>query len=148
MQTETTTGANIRQAVPFFWTTDMEASLRFYVDGLGFTMIEKWVPEGKTEWCWLKLGDVAIMLQEYKEGIKPDGILGIGVSICFICTDALAYYHELVARNIPASEPFVGNRAWIFEVADPDGYRLNFESPTDVPEETRYSEWKQKTLKA
>src|SRR5688572_19988641 len=109
MQTETTTGTNIKQAVPFFWTTNMEASLRFYVDGLGFTMIEKWVPEGKIEWCWLKLGDAAIMLQEYQEGLKPDGILGIGISICFICTDALAYYQDLIARRIPASEPFVGN---------------------------------------
>ena len=29
---------NIRQAVPFFGVKDIEASLRFYVDGLGFTM--------------------------------------------------------------------------------------------------------------
>ncbi|HEX6426176.1 MAG TPA: VOC family protein [Niastella sp.] len=142
MQT-TPTRTNIKQAVPFLWTTNMEASLRFYVDGLGFTMVEKWMPEGKIEWCWLKLGEAAIMLQEYQEGLKPDGILGLGVSICFICADALAYYREVTARKITASEPFVGNNFWIFEVADPDGYRLNFESPTDVPEETRYSEWKQ-----
>jgi len=27
-------------------------------------------------------------------------------------------------------------------VRDPDGYSLFFESPTDVAEETKYSEWK------
>ena len=27
---------NIKQAVPFFWVSNIEASLRFYVDGLGF----------------------------------------------------------------------------------------------------------------
>jgi hypothetical protein len=26
-------------------------------------------------------------------------------------------------------------------MTDPDGYGLHFESPTDVPEETTYSEW-------
>jgi hypothetical protein len=30
---------------------------------------------------------------------------------------------------------------WVVGFADPDGYRLDFESPTDVPEETKYSEW-------
>ena len=28
---------------------------------------------------------------------------------------------------------------WVFSVTDPDGYRLEFESPTDVPEGTEYS---------
>ena len=30
------TEPNVEQAVPFFMVTKMEASLRFYVDGLGF----------------------------------------------------------------------------------------------------------------
>ena len=133
---------NIKKAVPFFGVSSMDASLRLYIDGLGFTMIEKWIPHEKIEWCWLQRGDVAIMLQEYREGFKPEGKLGAGMSVCFICEDALAYYHEVLARNVAAKEPFVGNHAWVFEVIDPDGYRLNFESPTDVPEETRYTEWK------
>jgi catechol 2,3-dioxygenase-like lactoylglutathione lyase family enzyme len=39
------TSANVRQAVPFFGVTDMEASLRFYVDGLGFKMKHRWIPD-------------------------------------------------------------------------------------------------------
>jgi lactoylglutathione lyase len=31
---------------------------------------------------------------------------------------------------------------WVVSLSDPDGYRLEFESPTDVPEETKLSEWK------
>jgi catechol 2,3-dioxygenase-like lactoylglutathione lyase family enzyme len=38
--------ANVKQAVPFFGVTDMEVSLRFYVDGLGFTMTRRWIPDG------------------------------------------------------------------------------------------------------
>ena len=37
---------NVKQAVPFFMVTDIEASLRFYVDGLGFAVTNEWRPEG------------------------------------------------------------------------------------------------------
>ena len=29
---------------------------------------------------------------------------------------------------------------WVTILTDPDGYKLDFESPTDVPEETVYSD--------
>jgi hypothetical protein len=45
--------------------TNMEASLRFYVDGLGFTKTIEWTPHGRIEWCRLEHGAAAIMLQEY-----------------------------------------------------------------------------------
>ena len=73
---------NVRQAVPFFNVKDIEASLRFYVDGLAFTMTRKWTPEGRIRWCLV----------------------------------------------------------WVTSFTDPDGYRLDFESPTDIPEETVYSD--------
>jgi lactoylglutathione lyase len=131
---------NVRQAVPFFGVKDIEASLRFYVDGLGFAMTKKWTPEGKIRWCWLEMGEAAIMLQEFgKEGPHPgapDGTLGQGVSICFQCEDALAIYRSVTSRGITAKRPFVGNAMWVTSVVDPDGYRLEFESPTDAPEES------------
>src|SRR5215469_7937604 len=98
MEPETQTEKNVQQAVPFFAVTDMERSLRFYLDGLGFAMTHKWVPDGKIRWCWIQLGDAALMLQEfYREGPdswRPEGKVGVGVSICFICRDALALYRE------------------------------------------------------
>jgi lactoylglutathione lyase len=62
----------------------------------------------------------------------------VGVSICFICADALAIYGEVTARGIEASRPMVGNGMWNFSLSDPDGYRIEFESYTDVPEGTVY----------
>jgi catechol 2,3-dioxygenase-like lactoylglutathione lyase family enzyme len=139
------TPPNVKQAVPFFMVTDIEAALRFYVDGLGFAVAHEWRParaNGRIQWCWLELGDAALMLQEYwKEGRPagaPDGPLGQGVSICLMCADAIAIYHGLVARGVAARRPFVGNGLWVVSVQDPDGYRLDFESPTDVPEGTTY----------
>jgi catechol 2,3-dioxygenase-like lactoylglutathione lyase family enzyme len=140
METETTTGSNVKQAVPFFGVSDIGESLRFYVEGLGFEMTKKWEPEGKLRWCWLELGDAALMLQEFwRDGHhdpRPQGKLGQGVSICFVCEDALAIYRDFKSRGIEAKRPFVGNAMWVTSVSDPDGYELYFESPTDVPEET------------
>ena len=136
---------NVKQVVPFFRIADMDASLRFYIDGLGFTLKYKWVPDGKIRWCCLELGGAALMLQEYrKDGPNSltDAKLGLGVSLAFQCDDALALYHEFLSRNLQPSEPFVGNNLWVTHLLDPDGYRLEFESPTDVPEETKLSEWK------
>ena len=140
------TRANIKQAVPFFAVSSMENTLRFYVDGLGFEMTHKWLHHDKIEWCCLQRGGGSIMLQEFrKEG--PDarvfeGKLGEGVSICFMCDDALELYQEFTSRKIKISEPFVGNGMWVVSLSDPDGYKLDFESYTDVPEETRYVAWK------
>ncbi|MGH9932713.1 MAG: VOC family protein [Pyrinomonadaceae bacterium] len=144
MKLETSTQTNVKQAVPFFAVSNLEESLRFYVDGLGFEMTRKWIDEGKLRWCWLQLGDAALMLQEFrKEGHdswRALGKVGEGVTICFICEDALAIYRETTSRGIKASRPFVGNSMWVTSVSDPDGYKLDFESPTDVPEDTTYSE--------
>jgi catechol 2,3-dioxygenase-like lactoylglutathione lyase family enzyme len=123
---------NVKQAVPFLAVTDIEASVRFYVDGLGFEGTKSWEPEGKLRWCWLQLGGAALMLQE----IEVAGKVGAGVTIYFLCEDALAIYREATARGIEAGRPFVGNGMWVTEMRDPDGYRLAFESPTDAPEES------------
>jgi catechol 2,3-dioxygenase-like lactoylglutathione lyase family enzyme len=135
---------NVKQAIPFFAVSNIEASLRFYIDGLGFEMTNKWIDEGKLRWCWLQLGNAALMLQEFRragyDSWVPAAKVGEGVTICFLCEDALAIYRELVSRGINASRPFVGNHMWVTSVSDPDGYKLEFESPTDTPEETSYSE--------
>ena len=69
------------------------------------------------------------------------GTLGNGSALYFRCTGALAICHEATARGIQAvREPQVGNFAWEIFFADPDGYKINFSSPTDLPEETLLSE--------
>jgi len=134
---------NVQQVVPFFMISSMEKSLNFYLDGLGFVMTRKWIDEGRLRWCSLELGNAALMLQEYgpphpgHEG-PPADKKGVGVSICFQCRDALAIYHEITSRGIKARRPFVGNSMWVTSVVDPDGYKLDFESVTDAPEESVY----------
>jgi lactoylglutathione lyase len=137
---------NVKQAVPFFMVSNMDVSLNFYTKGLGFELKNKWEPRGRIEWCWLQLGSASMMLQEHQKTGEPANIFkenkkGICVSINFMCKDAIALYHEFKSKGIDVKEPMVGNGLWEIILNDPDGFSLAFESVTDVPEETKYSDW-------
>ena len=69
----------------------------------------------------------------------PEGTLGQGMSVWFMCDDALEIRRQTLARGLaPSRDAFVGNNLWVVGYTDPDGYEIDFESPTDVPEGTEY----------
>lgn len=135
---------NMNEVVPFFAVKDMETSIAFYVDGLGFAFKQQWVDEGVLRWCQLQNGHASLMLQQFKtdghDSRQFSDNKGEGVSLCFFCDDATEFYRSVKARGIDASEPQVGNGLWVTRLIDPDGYELLFESPTDVPEDTKLSD--------
>ena len=138
---------NVTGVVPLLMVTSMERSLVFYIDGLGFAIQARWVPDGRLRWCLLSLGGAVLMLQEAVEPTRTKllaaGALGNGAALYFQCADAIAIYREAGAHGVhPLREPQVGNSGWEVFFADPDGYKINFYSPTDVPEETLLSEIK------
>jgi predicted enzyme related to lactoylglutathione lyase len=83
------------------------------------------------------------MLQDFRRdgGARwsPEGQLGLGVAILFVCDDAVAVYREVTARGIQAARPIVGNGMWVTSLHDPDGYRVDFESYTNEREDTVWS---------
>jgi catechol 2,3-dioxygenase-like lactoylglutathione lyase family enzyme len=133
--------ANLKLAVPFFNVSDMARSVAFYTEGLGFEIKIRWEPEGVLRWCWIERGPVALMLQSYQPPAghpqkPPLEKPGEGISISFQCEDAIALYHEIVGRGLEPERPFVGNSLWTFSLRDPDGFVLEFASPTNVAEGT------------
>jgi hypothetical protein len=45
-----------------------------------------------------------------------------------------------IARNSDAETSLCGNRLWVVPLSDPHGYRIEFSSPTDAPEESELEE--------
>jgi catechol 2,3-dioxygenase-like lactoylglutathione lyase family enzyme len=65
MAADSSSDGNVKRVVPFLRVSDMQRSLPFYTDGLGFSIKNKWVVEEKTRWCSLELGNASLMLQEF-----------------------------------------------------------------------------------
>src|SRR2546421_12791179 len=94
----------VQQLVPLLMVKNMDASLRFYVEGLGFSMTKRWTPEGRIRWCWLDHGAAALMLQEFvsdSHHVSPiPAQVGAGAGVNFICRDAFGLapairYHRM-----------------------------------------------------
>ncbi len=94
--------------------TDMPRSLRFYTEGLGFTLKNKWTPDApdKIRWCWLELGGAALMLQEYNPNRVPKEKRGEGVSLCFHMPGRRCPLSRIPIPRSQPQEPFVGNHMW------------------------------------
>lgn len=66
-------GGNVKEGVPLYCVPTMEQALRYYINGLGFTIENKWVVDGKVRWRRLALGGGTLMLQEFA---REDTTLG------------------------------------------------------------------------
>jgi catechol 2,3-dioxygenase-like lactoylglutathione lyase family enzyme len=136
--------SKVSDIVPLLLVTNMERSLAFYTEGFGFALKNRWTPDdpGKIRWAWLTLGTAHLMLQEPHDLTKlTSSSIGNGVSLYIQCMDALDIYRDLLTRNIaPSREPQVGNGNWEVFYTDPDGYKINLASPTNVAEETLLSQ--------
>ena len=114
---------------PLIWVTDMERSLAFYRNGLGFQMVASWEGPYGIAWCRLTRGPVSLMLQ-VAEGEVPPPVEGQTAELFILCHDAHTLHKELRARGVPATEPerMVYDMLQ-FRVTDPDGYPIWFENP-------------------
>lgn len=46
-----TSNVKITETVPLFDVADVDKSIAFYVDGLGFKLQDKWVDDDILKWC-------------------------------------------------------------------------------------------------
>jgi catechol 2,3-dioxygenase-like lactoylglutathione lyase family enzyme len=125
--------ATLRQVWPLFAVRDVERSLAFYRDALGFELAGRAEDDGGTFWCRLARDGASIMLQRADRDDGPPETWGRGVAIYFVCDDANGLYEEFSGRGLALGKPVVADYGMkqIF-VPDPDGYTICFESPTDA----------------
>lgn len=119
----------IHELVPLLIVSDMERSVAFYRNNLGFQITQQWQPDGRLSWCRLVRDASAIMLQQECADDGPAEGRGHGVSFFFNCEDADRLHAELQARGLAVTPPqaaFYGmNQVFL---RDPDGYELCFQS--------------------
>jgi len=122
----------IRELVPLLFVQDIERSMAFYRDSLGFAVAGKWEPEGRLAWCRLQRGGSAVMLQQADEEDGPAAGRGRGIGFFFICDDVADIHAEFSGRGLQLASPEVAfyGMQQVF-VTDPDGYELCFESPAE-----------------
>jgi uncharacterized glyoxalase superfamily protein PhnB len=128
--TATSRSLTVRQLKPLLAVADIQRSVEFYRDRLGFTLTGEAENEGKMFWCSMERGGSAIMLQQAEDEDGPAEGRGRGISFYFICDDADAIYAELTSRGLHLSPPsiaYYGMKQVV--VPEPDGYYICFESP-------------------
>lgn len=121
----------LRSLSPSLTADDLERSLRFYEDGLGFTVEERWEEEGELKGVMLVAGDCHIGLSQDDWSQGRDRRKGVGFRIWAETTQDLeAMAARLREHGIehegPTDEPW-GMPA--LTVVDPDGFKLTFTPP-------------------
>lgn len=122
-------------ARPVLHVRDVEASLRFYVDRLGFTSGWRYEENGKTEVAQVdRQGCVLILCNHWPEKMGK-GLMFISLNVepetreaATAALDALRA--ELEAKGVTIKDGTWGYRLLV--VDDPDGNQLFFNYPNDA----------------
>ena len=122
--------AQVHKLWPLLFVQDVDRSLGFYRDQLGFALARRADDaSGKLFWCRLERGGASIMLQQADAEDGPAEGRGRGVAFYFICDDADAMHAELNSRGMQLDRPTIAyyGMKQLF-VPEPDGYSICFES--------------------
>ena len=122
-------------ARPVLHVTDVEASLRFYVDRLGFTSPWRYEEDGKARVAQAERQGCALILADQWPEKVGQGLMFISLNVepetreaQIAALDALRA--ELAAKGVPVQEGSWGYRLLV--VHDPDGNQLFFSYPNEI----------------
>ncbi|HKW15978.1 MAG TPA: VOC family protein [Terriglobales bacterium] len=122
----------MRGLCPLIQVFDMDTSLHFYCDLLGFEVVQKAEGGG---WAWLRHGSAELMLntlyedRERPEKPDPKRVFAHHDTGLFIgCPDVDGAYEHLRSKGVDVAEPKVawyGMKQMYFK--DPDGFEICFQ---------------------
>jgi lactoylglutathione lyase len=118
----------LRSIAPTFTVSDIQRSLAWYRDGLGFFVSERWENAGQLEGVMLKAGGCHLGLSQDDFSKGRDRIKGVGFRIwceTFQDIDALASRLRAFGGKI-VEEPSTRWDAYSFTAEDPDGFKITF----------------------
>ncbi|HET8713170.1 MAG TPA: VOC family protein [Gemmatimonadales bacterium] len=117
----------LRDVSPSFTATDLQRSIAFYRDVLGFVVGDEWRENGVLQGCEMRAGAVLFMLMQDDFAKGRDRQKGIGTRLhVSTAQDIDRLAAEIKARGgtldqEPADMPW-GQR--VFMITDPDGFKL------------------------
>ncbi len=117
----------LQSAAPGFTVNDIEKSLAFYRDVLGFTVKERWEENGKLMGVEVMAGSVLFMLgqDDWKKG--RDRVKGEGVRIFCTTEENIDQLAERIKAAGGALTQEPRDQSWgMRDIAleDPDGYKI------------------------
>jgi catechol 2,3-dioxygenase-like lactoylglutathione lyase family enzyme len=131
----------VRGVAPLLQVYDMPASVHFYRDLLGFTLVTTSPPLGgqdRFHWCLLRLGSAEIMLNtayefdDERPAVPAPERVAAHDDTClyFGCPDVDAAYEELRAKGVPVQSPRIASYGMRqMYLHDPDGFSVCFQWP-------------------
>jgi catechol 2,3-dioxygenase-like lactoylglutathione lyase family enzyme len=116
----------LRSMMPTFTVNDLQVSLAWYRDGLGFFVAERWEEGGRLQGVMLRAGACEFGLSQDDFSRGRDRAKGVGFRLWCETNqdvDAIAARLRSFGGNI-VEEP--GNRwaSYSFTAQDPDGFKL------------------------
>ena len=105
---------------------DIEKSLTWYRDKIGFFVEEKFQRGGKLTGVALKAGDVRILINQDDGGTGWDRVKGAGFTLQFTTTQDIGLLAEAIRQRGGRldSEPAAVSGTRVLRLRDPDGFRL------------------------
>lgn len=118
----------LRSVTPTYTVNDLQKSIAWYCDGLGFVVSERWEEGGKLEGVMLKAGGCVFGLsqddfakgQDREKGVGFRIYADTGQSVDALAERIRAYGGKIISE--PADMPW-GARS--FTVEDPDGFKIS-----------------------
>lgn len=116
---------------------DMQKSLSFYCEFLGFEVQQSAGPADDIGWVLLRHGTIELMLNtQYEKHDRPPkpsserNVYHADTALYFGCEEIDELYEQLNRKGAKVTQPYTTGYGWkAIDTHDPDGYHLCFHWP-------------------
>jgi catechol 2,3-dioxygenase-like lactoylglutathione lyase family enzyme len=114
---------------PEFFVRDLDRSVAFYTEGLGFTVLRQ-----EPDFAVIALGQSHVLLAAEAHSSREwlaSGPRGIGMNTRIMVDDVDAVYERAKAAGVPITQDIADRSYGLrdFILTDPDGFMLRFAAP-------------------
>ena len=121
-----------RELTASLTVTDLDRSLAWYRDVLGFAVDRRHEREGRLQAVSLRAGSVRLLLGQDDGARGSDRVKGEGMSLMITVDGGVDGIAKRITDDGGALELEPTDTPWgarVFRVRDPDGFRLTFSTP-------------------